>query len=47
MVQLEGRTLNPEKIIFNKAVHSAGPEADWGRVAVKENVISAVRMGVM
>lgn len=43
MIQLEGRTLEPEKIIFKKATHSAGIEADWGRQAIKENVISAVR----
>ena len=42
MIQLEGRTLNPEKIMFRHAVHSAGHEADWSRQAVKENVISAV-----
>lgn len=43
MVQLEGRTLNPEKIMFKSNSVSAGMEADWGRTVVKENVISAVR----
>lgn len=43
MVQLEGRTLNPEKIMFKSNAVSAGVEADWGRQVVKEHVISAVR----
>lgn len=42
MIQLEGRTLNPEKIMFKNSTQSAGPEADWSRHAVKEKVISAV-----
>lgn len=42
MVQLEGRTLNPEKIMFRNSTHLAGQEADWSRQAVKENVITAV-----
>lgn len=42
MIQLEGRTNNPEKIMFRNASHSAGIEADWSRHAVKETVISAV-----
>ena len=42
MIQLDGRLLNCENIMFRNATHSAGMEADWGRQAVKENVISAV-----
>ena len=42
MIQLEGRALPPEKIMFKNLCHSAGPEADWSRHAVKEHVISAV-----
>ncbi len=42
MIQLEGRTLNPEKIMFKNCSQSAGQEADWSRHAVKEKVITAV-----
>jgi len=42
-LQLEGRQLPPEKIIFgNQKSHSAGEQADWGRAATREHVISAV-----
>lgn len=42
MIQLDGRTLTQEKIMFKDVSHLAGLEADWSRHAVKENVISAV-----
>ena len=42
MIQMEGRTLNPEKIMFKNTTQLAGQEADWSRHAVKEKVISAV-----
>ena len=42
MIQLEGRNLPQEKILFKNASRLAGQEADWGRHAVKEHVISAV-----
>jgi len=42
MVDLQGRKLPPEKILFRKNTILANEEADWGRDAVKENVISAV-----
>lgn len=47
MIQLEGRVLGQEKIMFRNATHPAGPEADWSHQAVKENVISAVSGGVI
>jgi len=42
MVDLQGRKLPPEKILFRKNTILSNEEADWGRDAVKENVISAV-----
>jgi len=44
-LKLEGRQLPPEKIIFgNQKSHSAGEQADWGRAATREHVISAVHL---
>lgn len=42
MTDLVGRKLNIEKILFRKNTVLAGEDADWGRDAVRENVISAV-----
>ena len=42
LTQVMGRHLAPEKILFRKSTVVANEEADWGRDAVKENVISAV-----
>ena len=42
MIQLDGRLLPPENIMFKNSSQTAGPEADWGRHATKETVISAV-----
>ena len=43
MIQVEGRVLDREKILFgrNKSI-VANEEADWGREAVKEQVITPV-----
>ena len=45
MIQVEGRQLPPENIIFKNTSQPAGLEADWSRHATKELVISAVREG--
>ncbi len=44
MIQMNGRVLDREKILFgrNKSI-VANEEADWGREAVKEHVITPVR----
>ncbi len=42
MLNVEGRKLPVEKILFRKNTVLAGEDADWGRDAVRENVISAV-----
>ena len=42
LVQLLGRKVNSEKIMFRKNTIIVNEEADWGRDAVKENVLSAV-----
>ena len=42
MVRWEGRRLPYEKILFRKAQVLAGEEADWGRDAVKQQLISTV-----
>ena len=42
LVQLSGRKVNPEKIMFRKNTIVVNEEADWGREAVKERVLSAV-----
>ncbi len=44
MIQLDGRVLDKEKILFgrNKSILS-NDEADWGRDAVREQVITPVR----
>ncbi len=43
MISLDGRILDHEKILFgrNRSI-VANDEADWGREAVKENVITPV-----
>ncbi len=43
MIQMNGRILDREKILFgrNKSI-LANEEADWGREAVKEHVITPV-----
>ena len=43
MIEVEGRYLDREKILFgrNKSI-VANDEADWGREAVKEHVITPV-----
>ncbi len=43
MIQLEGRQLPPENIMFRSSTQTSGLEADWGKYATKENVITAVR----
>ena len=40
--QAEGRLLPPEKIKFGSQSVIANPQADWGREAVKESVITPV-----
>ena len=42
LVQLSGRKVNPEKVMFRKNTIVVNEEADWGRDAVKERVLSAV-----
>ncbi len=44
MIQLDGRVLDKEKILFgrNKSILT-NDEADWGRDAVREHVITPVR----
>nr|ASW22511.1 piwi2 [Nematostella vectensis] len=40
----EGRQFPPEKIIYGNTTGSAGDQADWGRDATREKVISAVNL---
>ena len=42
MIDIEGRKLPLEKIFFRNKTIIANEEADWGRDAVKEHVISPV-----
>ena len=42
MLETNGRRLPSEKILFKNNSVLAGPEADWSKHVVKENVISAV-----
>ncbi len=42
MLTTTGRCLSSEKILFKDKSTPAGSDADWGKHAVKENVISAV-----
>ena len=42
MLTTTGRCLSSEKILFKDKNVPAGPDADWGKHVVKENVISAV-----
>lgn len=44
ILQLDGRNLPPEKVIFRDSSVPAGPEADWGRKATSTPVISAVAL---
>ena len=46
MIEFSGRALQQEKIFFKKNTVLAGMDADWGRDAVKENVITAVSTSV-
>ena len=48
MIQMHGRILDREKILFgrNKSI-LANEEADWGREAVKEHVITPVRSVIL
>ena len=42
MIRWEGRRLPLEKVYFGKTTILAGEEADWGRDAVKQQLISTV-----
>ena len=42
--QFDGRALQPEKIVFGNKTINGSPQADWGREATRENVISAVAL---
>ena len=42
MLDLQGRRLPPEKILFKNSSIVANMEADWSRECLKEHVISAV-----
>ena len=44
MLDLQGRRLPPEKILFKNSSIVANMEADWSRECLKEHVISAVRL---
>ena len=44
LIQLQGRKLNPEKVLFRKNIIVASEEANWSREAVHENVMSAVSL---
>lgn len=42
-IHMQGRRLNPQKILFNRKTVTASDEAEWSRDAVKECCISSVR----
>eukprot|EP00795_Rhopilema_esculentum_P012740 gene12740-3467_t len=44
LLQLQGRNLPAEKILLGSTSFTANREADWGREATRENVISAVNL---
>ncbi|KAL3877253.1 hypothetical protein ACJMK2_034986 [Sinanodonta woodiana] len=43
-IQIDGRQLPPEKIVFRESSITASPEADWGRDATRQAVITAVHL---
>jgi len=44
LLELKGRHMPPEKIVFGSKTITASREADWGREATRENVITPVNI---